>query len=277
VVSFPQNDPAVTKPSLWAALTADLQPRHVITVIVLLGGAAVLTRFINLFIRRTLARHRERGTLLPETATQLGLTRRLLNTVIWFTALAIGLSQFQELRVLSTGLLASAGLSGLIVGFAARGTLGNAIAGLTISIAQPIRIGDDIELRGDRGVVEDIHLLFTVLRLGDGKRLIIPNDTLANEVVKNLTMGGVTRITRTEVLVPPGADPDLVRSALVAVAHGFESLDREAAEPEVTWVRVDERGTLLRLVAACTDGISADRLGQKALARAAQVVFRRAL
>src|SRR5205085_11287547 len=170
--------------------------------------------------KRALQRHRERGTLLPETATQFALTRRLLNIGIWFTALAIALSQFPELRVLSTGLLASAGRSGLVVGFAARGTLGNAIAGLTISVAQPIRLGDDVELRGERGIVEDIHLIFTVLRLGDGRRLIIPNDTLASEVIKNATMGGVTRVARAEVLVPPAGDPDLVRSALLAVARG---------------------------------------------------------
>jgi small-conductance mechanosensitive channel len=277
VLSFLEIDPAVTKPSFFSALTADLQPRHVVTAVVLVTTAVALSRFINLAIARTMKRHRERQTLLPETATQLALIRRLLNTVIWFSAIALGLTQFQELRVLSTGLLASAGISGIVVGFAARGTLGNAIAGLTIAIAQPIRIGDDIELRGDRGIVEDIHLLFTVLRLADGKRLIIPNDTLANEVVKNLTMGGVSKVTRAEVLVPPTGNPELVRSALIAVAHGYESLDRQAAEPDVQWVRIDERGTLLRLVATCTDAVSADRLAQKALARAAQVVFRRAL
>ena len=264
------------KPTLFGALTADLHPRHIITVLVLVALAIAVTRIINLGFKRAIERHRARGTLLPETATQLALTRRVLAFIIWLTAIAIGLRQFPDLRVLSTGLLASAGLSGLVVGLAARGTLGNAIAGITISLAQPIRIGDDIEFRGDRGVVEDIHLLFTVLRLGDGKRLVIPNDTIATEVVKNLTMGGVTRVARIEVLVPPAGDAHLTREAILAIAHGYESLDR-AVTPEVYWVRIDERGTLLRLVATCTDAASADRLGQKVLARAAQVVWRRAL
>ena len=265
------------KPSFWGALTADLHPRHVVTVLVLVALAIAVNRVINIGFKRAIERHKQRGTLLPETATQLALTRRLLAVVVWFTAVAIGLRQFPDLRVLSTGLLASAGLSGLVVGFAARGTLGNAIAGITISLAQPIRIGDDIEFRGDRGVVEDIFLLFTVLRLGDGKRLVIPNDTIASEVVKNLTMGGVSRVLRTEVLVPPAGDSHLTREAMLTVAKGYEALDREASAPEVYWVRIDERGTLLRLVATCTDSIAADRLGQKVLARAAQVVWRRAL
>ena len=269
---------APAKPSFWATLMVDVQPRHVITAIVLLAVASVLSRVVSVGFKRARERHLQRGTLLPETATQLALTRRLLHIAIWVTSISAVLSQFQALRVISTGLLASAGLSGLIVGFAARSTLGNAIAGLTISITQPIRIGDDVELRGERGIVEDIHFTYTVLRLlVDGRRLIIPNDALANEVVKNATMGGVTRIARAEVLVPPGGSPDTVRSALLAVANGFEHLDRAATAPEVYYVRIDERGTLLRLVATCDDQPAADRLVQKALARASQVVFRRAL
>jgi len=269
---------APAKPSFWATLMVDVQPRHVITAIVLLAVASVLSRVVSVGFKRARERHLQRGTLLPETATQLALTRRLLHIAIWVTSISAVLSQFQALRVISTGLLASAGLSGLIVGFAARSTLGNAIAGLTISITQPIRIGDDVELRGERGIVEDIHFTYTVLRLlVDGRRLIIPNDALASEVVKNATMGGVTRIARAEVLVPPGGSPDTVRSALLAVANGFEHLDRAATAPEVYYVRIDERGTLLRLVATCDDQPAADRLVQKALARASQVVFRRAL
>ncbi len=271
----PSPDPQ--KPSFLSAFISDLQPRHIITVAVMVAFAIVTTRVINLGFKRAVERHRARGTLLPENATQLALTRRLLAAAVWITAAAIALTQFPDLRVLSTGLLASAGLSGLVVGFAARGTLGNAIAGVTISLAQPIRLGDDIEFRGDRGVVEDIHLLFTVLRLGDGKRLVIPNDTIASEVIKNLTMGGVTKVARVEVLVPPAGDADLVFKAMLQIAHGYENLDRQAAEAEVYWARIDERGTLLRLVATCTDAAAAERLGQKVLARAAQLVWRRAL
>jgi small-conductance mechanosensitive channel len=270
------SSPSVEKQSFLSAFAADLQPRHIITVIVLLALASALSRFMNAAFKRAADRHRARGTYLPETATQLALTRRLSNAGVWLTALAMALSQFPQLRVLSTGLLASAGLSGLVVGFAARGTLGNAIAGLTISIAQPVRIGDDIELRGERGIVEDIHLIFTVVKLGDGRRLIIPNDTLANEVIKNATMGGVTRVARAEVLVPPNGDVALVREAMLLVARGYDSLDR-TAPAEVYFVRIDERGTLLRLVATCSDVSAAEKLVQKVLARATSVVFRRSL
>ena len=258
------------------ALLGDLHPRHFITAGVVVALAIALSRFVNLMFRRAVEHQRRRGTLLPETATQLHVTRRLLIALVWLVAGGISLAQFPELRVLSAGLLASAGLSGLVVGFAARGTLGNAIAGITIAFSQPVRIGDDIELRGDRGVVEDIHLLFTVLRLADGKRLIIPNDTLATEVLKNLTMGGAMRVSRPEVLVPPRGDAAAVRAAMMAEAMAFDGLDKSTT-PNVLWVRIDERGTLLRLVASCTDASAADRLAQKTMARAAAIVFRNSL
>ncbi len=269
--------PPPDKSSFWSAFTTDLRPRHIITVLILVALAIAANRIINLAFARALERHRQRGTLMPETATQLALMRRLLDFGVWLLAIGIGLTQFPDLRGISAGLLASAGVSGLIVGFAAQGTLGNAIAGLTISLAQPIRLGDDVELRGERGIVEDIRLIFTVLRLGDGRRLIIPNAAVGSEVIKNATMGGVTRVARVEALVPPGASPELVREAMLAVAREFDALDRNAPAPEVYYVRLDERGTLLRLVATCADPASADRLGQKTLARAAEVTFRRVL
>ena len=254
-------------------LIGELQIRHFVVAGLLLAGVAVLTHVLNLAWEKSLARQRRLGTLLPETRTRMQVSRRIVNAGLWVIGGGIALGQFPELRILSAGLLASAGVSGLIVGFAARNTLGNAVAGIIIAFSQPVRIGDDIEFRNERGVIEDITLFFAVLRLGDGKRLIIPNDVLSSEVVKNLTLGDVTRVARAEVLVPPRADAVGMRDALLAVARAHPGLDGRASAPEVYWVRIDERGTLLRLVATCSDGPSADRLTQQALGTAAEKVF----
>ena len=259
--------------SVLRELVGDLHPRSIVVVLLLLVVAALLSRFVNSVVRRTLERHRHSGTLLPESITRLQITRRILDAVIWVVAISIGLSQFPELRVLSAGLLASAGISGLIVGFAARSTLGNAVAGVTIAFAQPVRIGDEVELRGERGVVEDITLLFTVIRLLDGKRMIVPNDTLSTEVVKNLTLGSVSRMVRTDVLVPPKGNARATMEALLGVAAAEPGLDRSAAPPRVEFLKVDAAGAVLRLTALCTDEASAARLTQALLARAAQVIY----
>lgn len=236
--------------------------------------AFLITHGISLWVTRALQRHREAGGLDPESSTRLIVSRRLLNALVWVLAAALALSQFPHLRVLSAGLLASAGVSGLIVGFAARSTLGNAIAGVTIAFSQPFRIGDDIEFRTDRGIVEDITLFFTVLRLGDGKRLVIPNDVLSSEVTRNLTLGHASRVARVEVLVPPRNDAHAVRQALLVEALNFEGLDTQMSPPEVVWVRLDERGALMRLIAPCKAPPLADQLAQRALGRAVDLAFR---
>ena len=259
--------------SVLREVVGDLHPRSIVVVLLLLVVAALLSRFVNSVVRRTLERHRHSGTLLPESITRLQITRRILDAVIWVVAISIGLSQFPELRVLSAGLLASAGISGLIVGFAARSTLGNAVAGVTIAFAQPVRIGDEVELRGERGVVEDITLLFTVIRLCDGKRMIVPNDTLSTEVVKNLTLGSVSRMVRTDVLVPPKGNARATMEALLGVAAAEPGLDHSAAPPRVEFLKVDAAGAVLRLTALCTDEASAARLTQALLARAAEVIY----
>ena len=247
-------------------------PRLVAGAAIILG-AFLLTRLVQLWINRVLKRHREAGSLEPESSTRLLMTRRLGTALVWVVAVAFTLSLFPHLRVLSAGLLASAGLSGLVVGFAAQGTLGNAIAGITISFAQPLRIGDEIEFRLERGTVEDITLLHTILRLADAKRLVIPNNVLSSEVIKNLTMGQATRLTRTEVLVPLASDPGAVREAMLAEARGFPALDHDAPPPEVFWARIDERGVLLRLVATCRDQAAADQLSQRVFGSAVALAW----
>jgi small conductance mechanosensitive channel len=259
--------------SLLRSVLGDLNPRAIVVVLVMLLAAALLSRFVNSAVHRNLEKRRREGTLQPESVTRLQVLRRIVHAIIWLVAISIGLSQFPELRVFSAGLLASAGISGLIVGFAARSTLGNAVAGVTIAFAQPVRIGDEVELRGERGAVEDITLLFTVIRLWDGKRMIVPNETLSTEVVKNLTLGSVSRMVRTEVLIPPKGDARSAMEALLGVAAAEPGLDRTAPPPRVELVKVDAAGALLRLWAACADEASATRLNQALLARAAHVVY----
>ncbi|MFL5368749.1 MAG: mechanosensitive ion channel family protein [Myxococcales bacterium] len=267
-----QPAPTLGNPATWHALF-DFDLRHVLVALVLLLVAGLGTRVVNATIRRTIEHHRERGTLLPETTTRLQVSRRLVAAAIWLVAISMALTQFPELHVLSAGLLASAGISGIVVGFAAKSTLGNAIAGVMISFAQPVRIGDDIELRGERGIVEDITLLFTVVRLLDGKRLIIPNDTLSTEVIKNLTLGGATRIARVDVLLPPKSDASAIKTVLLGTAAANPGLDRDAPPPRVDLVRLDDRGALLRLTATCLDPAAADQLAQATMTRASERLY----
>ena len=89
-----------------------------------------------------------------------------------------------QVRAVAGGILASVAVIGLVVGFAAQKTLGNFIAGLLIAFSQPVRIGDQVEVDGTAGVVEEIGLTYTFIRTRDDVRLVIPNEKLASDTIR---------------------------------------------------------------------------------------------
>ena len=93
---------------------------------------------------------------------------------------------------------------GLVVGFAARATLANAIAGIMLAITQPIRIGDLVTFEDETGEVEDVRLTYTYLRLDDGSRLVVPNERLAQGAIENHTVVDPRVQVEVSVWIPPG-------------------------------------------------------------------------
>ena len=120
-----------------------------------------------------------RGDLTPGVDTRLRFLRRAIYLAIIVIGLAVALSQFAGVNKLATSVLASGALAAAVVGFAARQTLANVIAGVMLAITQPIRIGDLVTFEGETGTVEDVRLTYTYLRGDDGQRLIVPNERLA--------------------------------------------------------------------------------------------------
>ncbi len=106
--------------------------------------------------------------------TQLQLLRAVLTSFIAFTALIVLLLFVPGFRQIGTGLLASAGIAGLVVGLAAQRALGNLLAGFQIAITQPIRIDDVVVVEGEWGRIEEISLTYVVVRIWDERRLILP-------------------------------------------------------------------------------------------------------
>ena len=102
--------------------------------------------------------------------------RRLLYALILVIGIAIALSGFTGISKLATSLLASSAIAAAIIGFAARQTLANFIAGIMLAITQPIRVGDWVTFEGNYGVVEDVSLNHTVLRTQSEQRIVIPNE-----------------------------------------------------------------------------------------------------
>jgi small-conductance mechanosensitive channel len=159
---------------------------------------------------------------------------------------ALALSQFAAVKRVATGVLASSAVLGLVVGFAARQTLANAVAGVLLAITQPIRIGDLVTFEGQTGTVEDIRLTYTYVRTDDGTRVVIPNERLAQNTVCNHTIVDPRVRVEASVWIPPESDPLRALEAL----RGDDALEVSIAE-------IDKDG--VRIVAATWAGSVAER------------------
>jgi small-conductance mechanosensitive channel len=175
------------------------------------------------------------GRELSATAdTRLRLVRRLVSVTIIVIGIALALAQFAAVKRLATGVLASSAVIGLVVGFAARQTLANAVAGILLAITQPIRVGDLVTFQGETGTVEDVRLTYTFVRTGDGRRVIIPNEQLASSTVVNHTI--VDPRVRVEVSLWIPVDQDPARA--VAALEEEPDVDVAVTEMEKDGIRI---------------------------------------
>jgi small-conductance mechanosensitive channel len=155
---------------------------------------------------RDLAKTVIRGQISPETGTRLRFIRRLLDALIILLGVAIALSNVNGVDRVAASLLASGAIAAAVVGFAARQTLANFVAGVMLAITQPLRVGDWVFFEDQYGVVDDIRLTYTFLRTIGGQRVVIPNERLASGILRNDTLGDGVVGLDVHIWLPPTAD-----------------------------------------------------------------------
>jgi small-conductance mechanosensitive channel len=183
----------------------------------------VLTFVVIVLADRALSHWAARADLNAAVDTRVRFLRRLIALVIGLIGLLFAVSQFEGINKLAAGVLASSAIIAAIVGFAARQTLANLIAGVMLTVAQPLRIGDQVTIGDHTGVVEDVQLNYTVLRTAEGRRLLIPNERLASEVLQNDTIRDERVRPEASVWVPLSADVDRALEALAGIGDGISA------------------------------------------------------
>lgn len=106
--------------------------------------------------------------------TQYDVLSKIIISVAVILAVASVLMTFDQVRQLGAGILASAGIVGIIVGFSAQKSLGTLFAGIQIALTQPIRLDDVVIVEGEWGRIEEITLTYVVVRIWDQRRLVVP-------------------------------------------------------------------------------------------------------
>jgi small-conductance mechanosensitive channel len=182
--------------------------QHVTIAAVVIVVASLAARLVDWRISR--------HDLPPEAVTRYRVLRRIVVAGITFVGVLSALLVIPQVRAVAGGVLASSAVVGIVVGFAAQRTIGNLIAGLLIAISQPLRLGDAVEVQGVRGVVEEIGLTYTWLRTRSGDRLVVPNEKLASDTIRNFTIRGRETVAEVTAEVPLGPGLEQMLESLTA-------------------------------------------------------------
>jgi small-conductance mechanosensitive channel len=189
--------------------------------------------------------------------TQVEVLQRIAVSAVAIVALAAALMSFPSVRQLGLSLFASAGVAGLVLGVAARPTLGNMIAGLQIAMSQPIRIDDVVVVENEFGRVEEITMTYVILRLWDERRMIVPLTWFIEKPFTNWTRTGSSLLATVYLWVDYGVDVDAVRAELDRIVRSTDLWDRRVVALHVT--DVTEHAVQLRaLVSASNSGVAFD-------------------
>jgi small-conductance mechanosensitive channel len=182
---------------------SDAAPNIAFSLVILVGTHVLLR-----FAKRVLAELQDSSHALTEH--QREVTLRLTQVVLWSLAIIVVLGVWNfDL----SGLLVGAGFLGIIVGMAARQTLGSVLAGFVLMFARPFEIGDWVEIDDEEGIVTDITIVNTRVQTFDGEYVMIPNDVVSGNTIINRTRKGRLRI---EVDVGVDYDADVERATEVA-------------------------------------------------------------
>lgn len=128
--------------------------------------------------------------------TQAQVLQKAFRAVVVVMTVVFILLTFPEARAPMASVLASAGVVSVIAGLAAQTTLGNMFAGLQLAFTDAIRVGDTVMLEGQDqpGQVEEITLTYVVVRIWDGRRLILPSTEFTNKPFENWTRESASQI-----------------------------------------------------------------------------------
>jgi small-conductance mechanosensitive channel len=166
--------------------------------------------------------------------TQTMVLSRTVQGLVVLIGVSMMLMTFPAVRQIGTSLLASAGVVGIVAGFAARPVLGNLIAGLQIGLSQPIRIDDVVIVENEWGVIEEITGTYVVVRIWDQRRLVVPLQYWIEKPFQNWTRKTSELIGTVFLWVDYRMPLAPLREALQAACEKSPHWDRRFALLQVT-------------------------------------------
>ncbi len=152
---------------------------------------STLIRRTSAVIREVLISHfdtsKENNLRSRQILTQFKLIDRIVSFVVVLFGVSFILLTFDSIRQVGLGLLTSAGVVGIVIGFAAQKSIANVVAGIQVAFAQPIRLDDVVIVENEWGKIEEITLTYVTIRIWDERRLIVPLNYFIEKPFQNWT------------------------------------------------------------------------------------------
>lgn len=245
--------PALPLPSSWHDSAA-----HAALVFAIVATGWSLVKLV--YVAEHVVRHRFDVDVSDNLhARQVQTQFRALRNVATFlgalaTAAAV-LMTFDSVRQLGTGLLASAGVAGIVIGFAAQKSIATLLAGIQIALSQPIRVDDVVIVEGEWGRIEEIRLTYVVVRIWDERRLIVPVTQFIDKAFQNWTRVSSQILGTATLSLDYSIPVDEVRAELDRVLRASPKFDGRAWGLQVT--DATERCMTLRALMSAKDASDA--------------------
>jgi small-conductance mechanosensitive channel len=209
----------------------------------------------------------------PGRRTRRALLQRFASAGVVGVTAALLLLQFDVVRHVGLSLLASAGIASIVLGFAGQKSISGLIAGIQLSITQPVRLGDTIFIEGESGVVEDIFLTYAVIRFIDERCLIVPLTRFLDQPFQNWTLDNRELSSIVRLTVRFTAPIGKLRDKLREICEANSKWDKRRCELRV--VDSDANGMTLRMLVSASSPANSSELAYDV--REAMVEFLRTL
>ncbi len=187
--------------------------------------------------------------------TQLRILERIVVFIIILVALGVALMTFDSIRRIGISLFASAGVAGIILGFAAQRVIANLLAGFQIAVTQPIRIDDVVIVEDEWGWIEEINLTYVVVRIWDKRRLILPTTYFIEKPFQNWTRVSADILGTVYVYTDYGFPVDQLRDELDHILEDNPHWDGRTKVVQVT--NATESTMEVRVLVSATDSPTA--------------------
>jgi small-conductance mechanosensitive channel len=186
-----------------------------------------------------------------KSLTQIKVFKAIVVSLIIVIALSAALLTFEGARKIGISLLTSAGVLGIIIGFAAQKSIAMILAGIQIAITQPIRLDDVVIVEGEWGRIEEITLTYVVVKIWDERRLVLPVNWFLEQPFQNWTRNSADIMGTIFIYVDYSFPVDALREALPAMVNDNPNWDKRVINVQVT--NTSERNKELRVLLSSPD------------------------